>query len=291
MSASHPKVVTSAQSPIIKEVVGLLQKSKNRRQSGRCVIEGLREVERAVRSGVIVETILYRPELISLEQVNELFREMQSHSEVKPLLHIHCAQGPFSRIAYRSEVANVVAVATRPALRDLPSLRLFSPASPTVAVTPPFLLLLEGIEKPGNLGAILRTADAMGVSGVILIDCPAELDHPNTIRNSLGAAFSLEVAVMDADRARSLLYDHEIPLYVTYLNDEAMPLSHARLDQPCALLLGAEATGVHESWLTSPESQSIIIPMAADRVVDSLNVSVAAAMTMYEVKRQRSERV
>jgi TrmH family RNA methyltransferase len=272
------KEISSPQNVLIRQVIRLSTKSKARRDEGLCVIEGLREVERAVRSGVMIETIFYRPEITDPTVIDRVLIDAPPRpQEARKLLHVHCNDVVFSKIAYRSDVPNVVAIAHRFIRHTLRS----------QSESTPFVLLLEGIEKPGNLGAILRTADAMGVTGVIMIDCPIELDHPNTIRNSLGAVFSLDIAIMSASEVSTFLKTNQIPLYVTYLNAQSRAPEHLPLDQPCAILLGAESTGVTSRWINDSYGESALIPMVTDRIVDSLNVSVAAAIMMYEVARQR----
>lgn len=284
------KEISSPQNQLIREVARLLTKSKARRAEGLCVIEGLREVERAARSGVLIETLLYRPEITSPDQVSAALRDAPPRpASARRLLEARCGESAFRKVAYRADVPNLVAVAHRPDYDSLSTLESDMSRGDHAAqgeVTP-LLLILEGIEKPGNLGAMLRTADALGVTGVILVDCDADPDHPNAIRNSLGAAFSLEIAAMSFERATSLLRAREITPYVTHLHAEALPLDQLRLDGPCALILGAEAIGVSDRWIEQLGAQPTLIPMREGRVVDSLNVSVAAALVMYEAARQR----
>ena len=276
---TSPREVSSPQNPLIKEASLLLTKGRVRRERNRCVIEGLREVERAISSGLMIDTLFYRSQLLSEQEVDRLFLHASETCLSSLPTRIHCSENAFQRIAYRVNVPNVVAIAHRPDCSRLLSL--------SNQDQPDLILLLEGIEKPGNLGAILRTADGMGVTGVILIDCPAELDHPNTIRNSLGAAFSMSVTVMSIDQTLAFLDQYQLPLYVSHLHAEALPPHQLPLHNSCALLLGAEATGVRPQWLHRPLSQATVIPMSHDRVIDSFNVSVAAAMFMYEARRQR----
>ena len=276
------KEIRSPQNSLIRRIVRLMSKSKSRRVEGVCVIEGLREIERAVQSGMIIETILYRPEVTEHTVIEDLFvQDLTRPQEMRALLHVHCNDIVFNKIAYRADVPNAVAIAHRKASVDLE----------IQSHDLPFLLLLEGVEKPGNLGAILRTADAMGVTGVILVDCAAEFDHPHVIRNSLGAAFSLDIVTMSATQAHRFLNTHQIPLYVTYLHAQARSPECLPLDQPCAIVLGAESSGAHARWIDTFKGEPVLIPMVDQRVVDSLNVSVAAGIIMYEVARQRRLRV
>ena len=272
------KEISSPQNPLIRHVSRLRSKSRTRREEGVCVIEGLREVERAARSGVVIETIFYRPDLTPHAAIEALLADAPPRpSSVRDMLYVHCSEAVFKRISYRADVPNVIVIAHRIDHEQL---------SGSLGAHP-FLLLLEGIEKPGNLGAILRTADALGVTGVILIDCLVELDHPHTIRNSLGAVFSLNIAKMNSTSVIQLLETYHIPLYVTHLHTEARALHTLPLNASCAVLLGAEATGVNVEWIEDFGGRPIVIPMISERVVDSLNVSVAASIVMYEVARQR----
>lgn len=278
------KEITSPKNPLIKDLAQLLSKGKERRRQGRFLIEGLREVERALSLDYPIDSLIYCPEQISQVEVEALVhRAIQKAPRLKKdIQHIQCSEKAFAKLAYRSNVTNIVALAQRidrdqsQALIDVKQKQ-----------AQPLVLVLEGIEKPGNLGAILRSADAFGVDIVILVDCAAELEHPNSLRNSLGAALAIPVIKLQLDECRHLLRELEIPLYVTHLNVHSLPPAKLPLQQACAIVLGAEATGASEEWF-SASTQAVLIPMVEHRVVDSLNVSVAAAVVLYEVQRQRS---
>ena len=278
------KEITSPQNALIRDVIRLRSKARARRESGLCVIEGLREVERAARSGVYIETLLYRPDLITRTALESRLALPSQSTSTRPLMHVHCAPQVMSRIAYRADVPNVVALGRWSEQRVFPEPKAHVDSD----ALPDLLLILEGVEKPGNLGALLRTADALGVTGVILVDCPVEISHPNVIRNSLGAVFALAVVSLTFDETRALVEARGISLYVTHLNAAAIAPAQAPLHKACALVLGAESTGARARWLTEASSQPLLIPMTDSRVVDSLNVSVAAAIVMYEAARQRA---
>lgn len=282
------KEITSPQNPIIKELSQLLAKSKARREQGRFLVEGFREVSRALCSGYHLESLLYRPEFIPTE--DELSARLAEDSrsfgnveltKIRETQHLHCSANVFAKVAYRVEVPNVVAVFKTRRLENLSCLA-------EGAKTNPLILILEGIEKPGNLGAILRSADAFGVDGVILVNSHADLEHPNTIRNSLGAALALEVISLELDDCCHRLNQAGVPLYVTHLSVNSVEPRTLKLDQACALVLGAEACGASAQWFDRG-AQATLIPMAEERVVDSLNVSVAAAVMLYEASRQRRD--
>ena len=278
------KEITSPQNPLIKELAQLLSKSKERRRQERFLIEGLREVERAISLGYPIESLIYCPEQISRSEVEALIQranQKRSDSVHQDVQHIQCSEKAFAKVAYRSQVANIVALAKRIKRNQTQTLLDLRKKQ-----AEPLVLILEGIEKPGNLGAILRSADAFGVDIVILVNCDAELEHPNSLRNSLGAALALPVIELKLNECIELLAQLEIPLYVTHLNAQSQPPAELPLHQACALVLGAEANGASDVWLNS-SAQATLIPMVEQRVVDSLNVSVAAAVMLYEVHRQR----
>ena len=281
----HIKKLESPKNPLIKELALLRAKSKVRRERGLFIVEGLRELSRAIASGYVMESVLYRPELIDEGEVSALLsRAIESRGAESSVMigyqHLHCSAKAFAKVAYRVDVPNLVGVMRAQRYATLSVLEERS------ANQSPLLLILEGIEKPGNLGAILRSADAFGVDGVILVDSPAEVEHPNCLRNSLGAALSLEVITLGLEATCDLLQRADIPLYVTHLNERSIEPRALPLNEPCAIVLGAESTGASRRWFERG-AQATLIPMPGARVVDSLNVSVAAAVMLYEVSRQR----
>lgn len=279
----HIKEISSPQNQLIKDLSLLLTKSRSRRERGLFLVEGLREVERALRAGYRFESVLYRPDLISMIEVDERLSEATHESHT--IQHIQCAPKVFSKVAYRTDVPNIVGVAQRNNSQQLERLEAIISRE-----SAQFILVLEGVEKPGNLGAILRSADAFGVDAVILVDSTAEVEHPNTLRNSLGAALALPIASLDLETCHRFLRDREIPIYVTHLNAASKPPNELPLTESCALVLGSEAKGVRDLWFELG-AQATLIPMTSNRVVDSLNVSVAAAIMLYEVSRQRRSTV
>ena len=280
-----PKDITSPKNPLIQEVTQLLTRPKERRAHNKLIAEGLREIERALRAGWELETLLYRPDLTPPEAISALTAHAPPLSPTDPTrhhtLHARCAPEAFSKIAYRADVPNAVAV-----LRGRP--HTLSALSDALAArpdaSPELLLIIEGVEKPGNLGALLRTADALGVSGALLCDCPCDLYHPNALRNSLGGAFSVPTATCASAEAISWLKARGARLVVTHL-EGARPPYALDLRGPTAIVLGAEDRGVSAAWVEAADDLALI-PMRG--VVDSLNVSAAAAMTLYEAHRQRA---
>ena len=266
-----PRHLNSPNNPLIKLTVQLKHKARERKAQGLFVAEGLRETSLALQNRFEATHLFYDPALTPPATVYELLNlVVESAPEV-----VMVSGSVFSKIAYRDSVPNVVAI--------------FKNKTTEVSRIPPFatnplVLVLEGIEKPGNLGAILRTANALGVDTVIACEPAFDLFNPNAIRSSLGAIFSLPLFEMPSEDAVRLLNKHHIPIVATHLN-AALPLHKCDLTGPVALVLGAEAKGISPFW-SEQARQRIIIPMSGQ--VDSMNVSAAAAIVLYEAKRQRS---
>jgi RNA methyltransferase, TrmH family len=234
------KTITSAQNPLIKQIGLLGAKARERRQEGLFVAEGLREAGLALQAGYRPVHILFDPAHTPPEQV------AQWSGRAAELISVPTAV--FEKIAYRSGVPNVVVVF------EIPPPTLFPDLPPN-----PLILVLEAIEKPGNLGAILRTADAAGVDAVLVCDPAIDLFNPNAIRASLGALFTLPVLSLEAEAALSWLRERHIAIY-------------------------AEATGISDFWVQQADER-VIIPMQGK--VDSLNVSASTAIILFEAVRQR----
>ncbi|MCC6723997.1 MAG: RNA methyltransferase [Saprospiraceae bacterium] len=263
------KQITSPQNPYIKNIAVLGAKARDRREQGLFVAEGLREVEFALRSGYEAEALLFEEAITPFSVVEKLVK----NAAVPPRELIGTNAMVFEKIAYRTGVPNVVAVLKMktPSLADL---RL----SPT-----PLLLIMESVEKPGNLGAMLRTADAAGVDAVLVCDPHTDVFNPNAIRASLGAIFTVPVVACTSEEAIAFLRSKQIKIMATWL-EAAKPLYEANLRQPLAFVLGTEATGISKHWVEQSDER-LIIPMTGQ--VDSLNVSASAAIVLFEAVRQR----
>lgn len=265
------KQITSLQNPLIKNIVQLGAKARERKEQQCFVAEGLREVELAIKNGYEVDTILFDEKNTTLATVENLLKS----AAILPAEIIAVNTSVFEKIAYRNGVPNVVAV-FKHRNRTLDMLRL--PANP-------LLLVMENVEKPGNLGAMLRTADAAGVDAVLVCDPQTDVFNPNAIRASLGAVFTVPVIALTSEEAVAWLKNQGIRILATWL-EAANPLYECNLTQPVAFILGAEATGISRFWVDHADER-IIIPMSGQ--VDSLNVSVAAAIVLFETVRQRSQ--
>lgn len=253
-------MITSKSNPKIKNVVKL-QKSSERREQNRIIIEGRREIERAVACGFIVDTlficndILKESVSINANYVEEVTLEV------------------FEKIAYREGSDGLLAVAI-PKYADLKS---FKPKKN------PLIIVLETVEKPGNLGAIMRTADAAGVDAVIIADPRTDLYNPNAIRASIGTIFSVPLFACSSEECINWLRENNIKIYCTYLK-ASIDYLEADFRQGSAIVMGTEATGISDIWVDAAD-QNLIIPM--NGIADSLNVSVTTAIVVFEAIRQR----
>jgi TrmH family RNA methyltransferase len=259
------KEITSVHNPFIKTLVQLQEKAKARKQSGTFLIEGQREIELALKGNYTLETVLFLPELISQATVAKL---MDSTVDC-----IAISREVYQKLAYRDTTEGLLAVAQTKALQ-LADLKL--PDHPLV-------LVMEGIEKPGNIGAMLRTCDAARIDAVILADPKTDLYNPNIVRSSVGCLFTNQIATASTEDTIAFLKERKINFYsATLQNSTSYHTQDYTLGS--ALVVGTEATGLSEAW-RKEATQNIIIPMQG--AIDSMNVSVAAAVLIFEAKRQR----
>lgn len=259
------KQITSTQNPFIKSLVLLQEKAKSRRQSGTFLIEGKREIELALKGGYELETVLFLPELIDFNQISKLTRQ--------PIDFIEINKEVYQKLAYRDTTEGVLAVAKSKSL-SLKELKLGKN---------PLIMIAETPEKPGNIGAILRTADAAKLDAVIIADPKGDLFNPNIVRSSVGCLFTNQIATGTTDEVIAFLKENKINFYSATLQNST---SYHTQDYttPTALVVGTEATGLSQKW-RDEATQNIIIPMQGE--IDSMNVSVAAAILIFEAKRQR----
>ncbi|MEC4114691.1 TrmH family RNA methyltransferase [Myroides pelagicus] len=259
------KRIESPQNSFIKSIIQLQEKSRNRRQSGTFVIEGLREIELAIKGGYQLTTLLYQTDIISKDQ-------LAPHLSHKTEL-IEISKEVYQKLAYRDTTEGVLAIAETKSL-NLEDLKL----SDT-----PIILVAEATEKPGNIGAILRTADAANIDAVIIANPKSDLYNPNVIRSSVGCVFTNQIAMASTEETIEYLKAKNINIYCATLQDSTS--YHTRdYTQPTAFVVGTEATGLTQPWRNA-STKNIIIPMSG--VIDSMNVSVAASILLFEAKRQR----
>ena len=242
----------------------LQEKAKARKQTGTFLIEGKREIELALKGNYQIETILYVPEL-----VNESFNPTLFNT----LNIIEITKEVYQKLAYRDTTEGILAIAKTKSLQ-LSDLQLSKN---------PLILVVEAIEKPGNLGAMLRTADAANIDAVIIANPKTDLYNPNIIRSSVGCLFTNQIVSSSSEEAIAFLKFKNINIFSATLQNSTSYYSQ-NFKSPTALVVGTEATGLSQIWRDNA-TQNIIIPMQGE--IDSMNVSVAAAILLFEAKRQR----
>jgi len=256
------KQITSVQNPFIKSLIQLQEKAKARKQSGSFLIEGMREIELAIKGNYEIETILFLPELVSNNQITKLTDNP-----------IEISKEVYQKLAYRDTTEGILAVAKTKSLQ-LADLKLSEN---------PLILVMEAIEKPGNIGAVLRTCDAAKIDAVIIANPKTDLYNPNIVRSSVGCLFTNQIATGSTEEVIDYLIQKNINFYsATLQNSTSYHTQNYTL--PTALVVGTEATGLSALW-RKKATQNIIIPMQGE--IDSMNVSVAAAILIFEAKRQR----
>ncbi len=258
--------LSSAQNPRIRELVHLLDKSRERRRQQLLVVEGLREISLALQAGIQPQALFFCGRNTPLLMLEPLLHGVEG----LPLFDVK--EEVFAKIAYRDGVANAVLLGSMPDI----GLAQFRPNAS-------WIMIIEGVEKPGNLGAIFRSADASGCGGIVVCDPAADLFHPNVLRSSLGCVFTVPTAVAAATDAIAWLHAEEYNVFTTYMDRDGQWLE-ARLRGKVAVALGTEASGLSEIW-QSQNAGNLRIPMKG--AIDSLNVSNAAAVIMYEIFRQQ----
>lgn len=261
------ETITSAQNPKIKQLLLLQQKSSERKKKGLFVVEGQRELLHCLSVGYEVDTVFFCPG-ISGSVPAELERLDCRKYEVSEAL--------YEKIAYRGGTEGVVAQMKTRSL-SLADLHL---ADKDHA---PLVVVLESVEKPGNLGAVLRSADAAGVDAVIVCDPLTDLYNPNLIRSSIGAIFTVPCVACSTTECIAFLKSQGISILTAQLQDSKLYYD-TDMTCPTAIVMGTEATGLTDEWRQAADAH-IRIPMLGK--LDSLNVSVSAAILMYEAVRQR----
>jgi TrmH family RNA methyltransferase len=272
---TQPDRITSLQNPRIKEVLRLQEKAAERRRQGVTLVEGYRELTNARQAGWALVTLFVCAELAGEEITRQLLEPSQLVP--RPYEFLPVSTAVFAKLAVRERSDGVLAVLRTPR-RTLADLAL--PPNPLV-------LVLEAVEKPGNLGAILRTADAAPAHAVLVGDPRTDLYNPNVIRASLGGIFTVPTVAAPMPEVLAFLREKGIRTFAAALADNAKDYTAASFSGPTALVLGTEADGLTPATREACD-ETVIIPMRG--VLDSLNVSVAAAVLTFEAVRQRGTR-
>ena len=262
--------ITSAQNPKIKDLLALQEKSKERRKKGLFVVEGRRELLHCMEAGYEPYTIFICPEILSGSDRKEIEAAVKTDS----CGFIEIPQHLYDKVAYRGGTEGVIAEMYCTSL-SLEHLKLKEN---------PLVVVLESVEKPGNLGAVLRSADASGVDAVIVCDPLTDMYNPNLIRSSIGAIFTVPVATGSSEETIKWLKDRGIKIYTAQLQDSEWYYD-TDMKGGTAIVMGTEATGLTDAWRKAADAH-IKIPMLGR--LDSLNVSVSAAILMFEAVRQRN---
>ncbi len=287
------EVITSTQNPKIKHLLALQEKSSERRKSGLFVVEGRRELQHCVEAGYEIESVFVelkneesrfaRNEELKLPsnpESNSHSSFFTLHSSLRNIFTV--SPHVYERIAYRGSTEGVVAIvkARHLTLGDI-----------SCAALPPtggagrgaLFIILESVEKPGNLGAVLRSADAAGATAVIVCDPLTDLYNPNLIRASIGACFTVPTVACSSEECIRFLKDHGVQILTAQLQDSELYYD-TDMTGPTAIVMGTESTGLTEQWRQAADAH-IRIPMLGR--LDSLNVSVSAAILLFEAVRQR----
>lgn len=258
--------ITSLQNTRIKNIVKL-SKAKDRKEQNLFIIEGARELSLALSARYYIDSVFLCPALFSKTDYPNVLDSIPK-SKIYEV-----TQAIFEKIAYREGSDGLLTLA-RPKEHALDALKLKES---------PFIILLEAVEKPGNLGAILRTADAAGVDAVIVCDPATDLYNPNAIRSSVGCMFTVPTAVCSSDEALEYLKKNNIRTFAAELQASSW-YQDTDFTQASAIVMGTEADGLTDFWLHNADAR-IKIPMRGQ--IDSLNVSVSTAVLTFEAMRQR----
>jgi TrmH family RNA methyltransferase len=259
----------SIRNPFVKFLQSLESKSKDRRKAGLFLIEGIRELQLAAKNHFIINQVVFCPEYISpIEVSEETGLSLNGQTE-----WIEVTEEVSDKLFYRKGIRNVLGVC-RVKTYDIKN---FKPKGN------PLILIIEKVEKPGNLGAMLRTADAAGVNAVVICDSATDIFNPNVVRNSLGCLFSIPVVISNNEEVFCWLKAMGIKSFAAHLGARKLHYEE-NFAGPTAIVMGSEATGLSEAWEQNADAM-IKIPMLGQH--DSMNVANAAAVILYEAVRQR----
>ena len=271
----HMLEITSLQNPKVKGAVALFDR-KDRNETGLFLIEGYRELKRAADQNISIDSLFICPQLFLGENEEALIEKVRRNgAEI-----FSCDPKVFKKLSYRDRPDGLVAIARQMKLT-------LSDLTPKLQNKKnPFFLIAEAIEKPGNLGTILRSCDAVGVDGVIVCDRCTDIYNPNVVRASVGTLFTVPVIEADGKETLQWLKKHGVQI-LSSTPSAKIEYTEADLTGPVAIAVGTEQVGLSDAWLASADLK-VRIPMMG--VADSLNVATATTLLLYEVLRQRSLR-
>lgn len=263
------KEISSIQNPLVKKVLLLKDKSRERKKEGVFVLEGQRELEMAIKGGYEIQSLFFYDAIISELQVTKLI----SGLKIRPEL-ISVSKEVYQKIAYRETTEGVVVIAKSKS-HLLEELQFKNDN--------PLILVAEAPEKPGNIGALLRTADAANLDAVIIANPKGDIYNPNVIRSSVGCIFTNQIARGSTSEVIDFLKKKNVDIYCAALSASE---NYTKVDfnNASAIIVGTESIGLSNEWLDD-STQNIVIPMRGE--IDSMNVSVSAAIVIFEAIRQR----
>lgn len=269
---SDPRHITSMQNPQVKQIVKLRDRSE-RDATGKFLIEGYRELLRAVDSAFPIENLYICPPLFLGSNEPALIEKMKKRGTVI----WSCSENVFHKISYRDRPDGLLGIGPQRhlTLKDL--------NTQLVKKNNPFLVVAEAIEKPGNLGTILRSSDAVGIDGLIVCDRCTDIHNPNVVRASVGTLFTVPVAETEGKETLQWLKDRNIAI-VAATPSASAEFTNVDLSGPIAIAVGTEQLGLSPLWMNEADIQ-VRIPMLG--VADSLNVAMATTLLLYEALRQR----
>lgn len=262
--------ISSFSNPRIK-TINKLRKRGHRDKAGLMIIEGYREITRALSANVKVQELYYAPDLFQQDDINDIIDQCEQ-SDIKLF---ECSKEIFEKISYRDTPDGLLALAPQ--------------ISNTIEVLKqlkenPLIVVAETVEKPGNLGSILRSADGAGVDAVIICDRCTDINNPNVVRASTGTLFSVPVVETSSEETIEWLQKNNFVIVATTPHTDNL-YTDIDMTGPTAIVVGTEKDGLSDKWLNQHNSE-VKIPMFG--IADSLNVSTATTILLYEALRQRS---
>ena len=260
-------LISSLQNPLVKQVVKLQQKASERKQNNQFVAEGVREVSLAIQAGIEPELLCICPDIFSPDKSYPLDTE----SFTKQTRYV--SAGVYNKMAYRQNVEGVLMVAQKYQL----------PLEKVKLTDRPLIIVLESVEKPGNLGAVLRTADAVNADAVVICDHQTDIFNPNVIRSSLGCVFTRQIALCKSDEFIYWASQKHIKTLLASVQAREYYFEKD-MTEGIALIFGTEAHGLSEIWYKRADEK---VKIHMQGKTDSLNVSASVAVMLFEAQRQR----
>ncbi len=255
--------ISSEQNAKIKNIVRLLEKSKERKQQQQFAVEGIQENKFALENNFVPKTFYLNEKIFS----NQIF--LPEDVEIA-----YITPNVYEKIAYRKTTEGIIGVYEYPRF-SLEKLTIKENLT---------LLALESIEKPGNLGAALRSADAFGIDAVIVLDELVDFFNPNVIRASVGSVFTIPIFSVSNQEFYTFCYKNNISIFGTFMNTKTKSINEINFPSKTAVLFGTESTGISDFW-SNKLTENFLIPMRGR--IDSLNISNAVAISLYEISRQK----